>query len=489
MSLFIEDLPSILRYSHQRFLNQVDLREDSKTLGYCDRDYWAWKVKDFSNGSWQASLVGLLDTNELSGLPKEEILKLVGHVIKGTKKLQRSNGSFEEAYPYESSFAVTAMVAFYFSYLKNKHSNFLTQDSENEIQEVIQESVGFLKRTPETHGVISNHLATAYLAMWLESGDVSVVEPLFNIMDKEGWFPEYDGADPGYQTLLLHYFAMANSVRELPDTWVEKLESAGEFCSFFFQQNGNFAGDIGSRGTSIFYLGASSFIPTPQIWIESAYKSLRLLSPVSVDSGNFATIYTTWSFFYRQYKAGKVTFKNEKIEDCDQYFNNANLYCFRSSSLNLLVSFSNGVVEGIRIGQSDLFEDISIPGFKKSNWATRGMVQAKAVGKNGFSFKYSLVDVKQKLPNAFTTILLRVLGPLFYFLPIMHRLFKRLLKRFVMGSGSQVPTSIEINFDKSSEQLFVKEAGGYSLLHPGFYEHMASANSFSRKYLRNVPKI
>jgi len=70
----------------------------------------------------------------------------------------------------------------------------------------------------------------------------------------EGWFREYEGADPGYQTLCLCYLADVHLRR--PDWNLEEpLRKSLDFLSYFSHPDGSFGGIYGSRSTR-FYVPA-----------------------------------------------------------------------------------------------------------------------------------------------------------------------------------------------------------------------------------------
>jgi len=70
-------------------------------------------------------------------------------------------------------------------------------------------------RNNESHAVISNHLAAAAAALLLWSKlsgcdnkkYSELLEIIYRNQSEEGWYKEYEGADPGYQTLCTHYLS------------------------------------------------------------------------------------------------------------------------------------------------------------------------------------------------------------------------------------------------------------------------------------------
>jgi hypothetical protein len=138
------------------------------------------------------------------------------------------------------------------------------QEFRGKIEGCLRRSAEFLCNHDERHGRISNHSAGAALSLFHCSdqfGDPRyqqrawwLLEGLLEDQSKEGWFPEYGGADPGYQTLCLHYLAGIYRLR--PDNRLrEALGRAVEFLSWFAHPDGTFGGEYGSRRTAIFYPG------------------------------------------------------------------------------------------------------------------------------------------------------------------------------------------------------------------------------------------
>jgi hypothetical protein len=70
--------------------------------------------------------------------------------------------------------------------------------------------------------------------------------------DEEGWFDEYGGADPGYQTVTIDCLAKIRLATG--DVRLDRpLARAVEFARAFLHPDGTYAGVYGSRGTAHFY--------------------------------------------------------------------------------------------------------------------------------------------------------------------------------------------------------------------------------------------
>ena len=85
------------------------------------------------------------------------------------------------------------------------------------VRQALSRSGQWLCRNDERHGVLSNHLAAAAAALehvYLLTGDAvfrrrsrHFIDRILSRQSREGWYDEYGGADPGYQTHGTCYLA------------------------------------------------------------------------------------------------------------------------------------------------------------------------------------------------------------------------------------------------------------------------------------------
>lgn len=248
-----------------RILALFDVDATSPTYGQGDRYRWAWKLIDFGNGTFQGAAHGLARLLKHDLLPAylstSSVLKRVDAMFHGTEMLRRNNGSLEEAFPYESSFCVTALVAYDLLSAIELLENTIQERQRTRYLETVRPMIDFLHCAKETHAFISNHLATAAAALYKwtaltrESGEKrgqEIVHRILQEQSKEGWFREYEGADPGYQSLCTYYLADVHRMR--PDLGLhEPLRRSLRFLWHFAHPDGSFGGHYGSRNTRFYY--------------------------------------------------------------------------------------------------------------------------------------------------------------------------------------------------------------------------------------------
>lgn len=255
-----------IRHTLPRLLALMDGDHTSVTYGMADRYRWAWGLIDFGNGTFQGAAHGLARLWQAGLWPyktgRDQFLRRIDALFLGTARLARADGSLEEAFPNEGSFCVTALVAFDLLCAIELLRDDAPEEMRQRWQTIVRPLIGYLYTADETHALISNHLATAVaaLARWnMLTGEAAsearARELLMRILrhqSGEGWFREYEGADPGYQSLCTYYLADVHRLR--PD-WglAEPLERSLRFLCYFAHPDGSFGGLYGSRCTRFYY--------------------------------------------------------------------------------------------------------------------------------------------------------------------------------------------------------------------------------------------
>jgi hypothetical protein len=111
-------------------------------------------------------------------------------------------------------------------------------------------------------GQLANHQAFAALALYnvyLITGDEKYKTHSDRYRDitlswqhEEGWFQEYEGADPGYHSCSIAFLSKLFQ-KSADQSLIEPLKRAVEFAAYFMHPDGSYAGEYGSRNTYHFY--------------------------------------------------------------------------------------------------------------------------------------------------------------------------------------------------------------------------------------------
>lgn len=253
-----------------RLLSRMDREAPSRTYGACDRTYWGWKFTDFPGARFQEALYALawmytrpLAGNRLHGHPSVREWIIAG--FRYWQTLQHTDGSFDEAYPYERSLAATAFTGFYLGEAYLLLGDALPAELLEDLRTTFRAAGDWLCHNDEYHGVLSNHLAAAAAALTVIAridGQTRHMERAGHFIRRvlerqsaEGWYEEYGGADFGYQTHGSFYLARVWQLTG-DEELLDSLKRSVAFLAYFVHPNGTLGGEYGSRNTTFFYPAA-----------------------------------------------------------------------------------------------------------------------------------------------------------------------------------------------------------------------------------------
>ena len=293
-----------------RVLGDQDTDASSPTYGCFDRRYWAWKIVDFPEATFQRHVypLAMLVQDPASRLyQRADVLDAVRAGLTFALSVQHRNGSFDQAFPFEQSWGATAFLLqpllAAFELLKPS----LGADADR-IADRLSASARFLVRQREQHGTIANHLAGGAHAL-IEAGRVlsdgrstaagkALVGEVIALQTDEGWFPEYGGADPGYQTLCLYYLAEVAQAAPSPEL-TRALGRALDFLQWFVHPDGTLGGVYGSRRTRVAYPGGLALLSKEFPVAAAAAQAVltaaaeeKTVTVLTIDAANLAPLLT-----------------------------------------------------------------------------------------------------------------------------------------------------------------------------------------------------
>lgn len=245
-----------LKLQVPRVLTQLDRDLDSPTFGCFDRDYWHYKIRDFSSMILQQGhlVLGILYRHrlfdELYG--RDQLLRWISGGLDFWAARQLRSGAFDEYYPNESGYPPTAFSLYAVCLLLGQEPRVAHGPA---VRPAMQAACAWLLANPEREA--SNQeivgLTAVYLASRLgvavdESRLAVRFDEFFSGQSGEGWFPEYGGPDLGYLSVsmdaLWDYHAASGDARAL-----EALERACLFIARFVNADGTLPVMINSRNT------------------------------------------------------------------------------------------------------------------------------------------------------------------------------------------------------------------------------------------------
>ncbi len=241
----------------KRLLGLCDRNPSSSTYGCFDRNYWHYKIVDFSNGRQQEACLTLAlshiiehPSNPYCRVEKMREWSLAA--IQYLATIQNKDGSFNEYYPHEHAFVTTAFTTFAAS-----ESLLLLNESPPEVVEALLKAGKFLLRREELEVV--NQMLGACAALFnlyrmtgddhYREGAEAKLKASLQRQSGEGWFYEYGGPDVGYLSVAAYYLANYYS-KSHDEKALSSLKKAVHFLSHFVHPDGSAGGEYGSRNTT-----------------------------------------------------------------------------------------------------------------------------------------------------------------------------------------------------------------------------------------------
>lgn len=216
-----------LSKSIPRVLTQMDRDPDSPTFGCFDRDFWHYKIRDFSSIVLQQGTLILQTLHDYSHPDNylyndPTVLTWVDASLEFWASRQLPSGSFEEYYPHEEGYPPTAF-SLYAVVLVYQMRGF--PELGPAMMKAVQAAVDWILQVQEKEAL--NQEAVGLTAVTLASHipGITVDMPglekrlaeFFAARSPEGWFPEYGGADTGYLSVtidsLYSYFELTGDER------------------------------------------------------------------------------------------------------------------------------------------------------------------------------------------------------------------------------------------------------------------------------------
>jgi hypothetical protein len=506
----------LYRSACQRLLNEQDRNRHSLTFGCFDRRHWGWKLVDYAESTFQRGVYPLAwwlkHDDALSSDARQVLADSVIAGLLFSTRIQHKDGSFDQAFPHEHSFGATAFLLHPSIYAYRVIKGKLSCSQAQQVEAMLKRASTFLCGHKETHGLISNHLAGAVLSLY-EAAELfsepkyaaeanAMLAQILNHQSAEGWFMEYDGADPGYQTLCMYYLAQVHRIDPSDERLLLALKRSAEFLSFFIHPDGTFGGEYGSRRTAVYYPGGLSLLSNEidvarsmACFMQDSILNGRTLNPTHVDIGNLAPLLSNYALLLESgIHNGDVLRKLPcQTTDIIQDFPQAGLHVRSTAHYYAVFGSSNGGVLKVfgMPHKNLLWNDAGYIGeLTNGTFVTTQMTETNRVceiSAQEISVQVPFYDIPRSLPGPFQFILLRILN-----VTIMRNIFlgnvvKSLLVNLLIRSRSRVPLSLtrKIYFRKGQVEIRDEIRMSRPMMlkrleyaHPFVSIHMASAGYF-----------
>jgi hypothetical protein len=437
-----------------KLLTLQDRNAHSPTYGCFDRNFWHYKIIDFPSGMaaefvWPLALAYALP---IEGNPYFQQSSIREWAIAGMRYAARSahpDGSCDDYFPFEKAAGAAA-----FSLLAGLESYTLLDVQDEEIRRFFAKRADWLADHHES-GRLTNHQALIVLCLD-KAGKLFQTNQWETLKDKrfarvlewqneEGWFQEYEGADPGYHTLtcglLAQYLALHPDHAELRSA----LEKAISFASHFVHPDGSFGGEYTSRNTYNYFphgfeIAGRWFPNAPGLNDRFAAGLERELAPCYADDhilGHHAWSYLlAWQHWHER-RPVPVSEPEGRT-----HFRNAGLVIERRGDATLYLALNKGGVfklfRGDRLAHSDTGLSVVTRG-KKRRVAVSHLVglYQQELSDNSYSLSGKLGWAKTKGMTTFNLVVLR--GLMFTVGRFFPDLIRKLLQKLLITGKKPAP--------------------------------------------------
>lgn len=244
-----------------RLLGAIDRNPFRPTYGCMDRQYWHYRTACFPSEMYQEGVLplALVYSHQLPGnrwYGSERVRELAAAGLRFSARSCHADGSCDDYYPFER-----ALGAAVFSLQAAAKAYRLLGLEDHELLSWFERRARWVIENEES-GRLTNHHALAALGLWrvahitrndsYRKAAQQRIDRVLAWQDEEGWFDEYGGADPGYQTVTIDCLAKLRRATG-EGRLDEPIRRAIRFAGHFLHPDASYAGEYGSRGTCHFY--------------------------------------------------------------------------------------------------------------------------------------------------------------------------------------------------------------------------------------------
>ncbi len=425
-----------------RMLSLIDRDYDSETYGCCDRNYWMYKISDFSSGIIQQCSLTLSllysnsdyfnsDCSYLKAEHKNYYKDIAIAVNKWTLKTV-NNGSLDEYYHNEKSFPATVFTAYALlkSSLILNDKNILQSGKLNDIAK-------FLCDRKPSQAANQDVAAAAYL--WLYHNNIEnsnkYLKQIHNLLNREdfnGEFNEYMGLDFGYATVSINYLSyMLDDGFHEAEKYIKKISNI--ICCLA-TASPIVSGNIFSRNTSYYLPYAIEKIINLYPEKSEKLKKLSFSDIMSKLDDRYMMHYFTPSIAYSAFSDMNTYINSKKVKNIENIdlLNYGGIVCATHKDRTIIISLIKAGVLSISQGKKHYCNNgyrLSYNNkiYSSSNITTNLKNNSKILQNNdvvtittfGTFSKYNNL-----CPSPLKTVVLRVISMLG---PYLNLIFKRIL--------------------------------------------------------------
>jgi hypothetical protein len=380
-----------------RLLGQLDRNKNSETYGCFDRNYWHYKIADFSCARYQEAVLTLallykLKQKDNPYFKNKNILRWIEATLEFWCNIQNKDGSFNEWYPNEKSFVATAFSC----YAISECLILLKKEIKGEriINSLRKAGDWLLKRSEwDATNQMSGAISSLYNIYVLTNNRKYLINhknklnQLLKKQNSEGWWNEYNGADISYLSLTVDY--LSKLYKKNPNAKLKgSINKAIDFLSFFVHPNLTFGGEYGSRNTEYMIPHGMELntqnknAASISCAIRNSLKNSATITPYSVDDRYLCYIGYVW---LQAYLDSKKTLKLPKYrfnQNFNKDFTNAKISVISNDNFYRIINYSKGGAFNLYLKkQNKTIHDSGIlvkdknNSYLTSSWISNSLVQ------------------------------------------------------------------------------------------------------------------
>lgn len=448
-----------LRYIPQ-ILTMVDQNPLSPTYGCGDRPFWLYKSIDYPCGMYGEFALPLalvythpFPDNSYQG--QERIRELSLAVIRYQALSGHADGSCDDFYPYERAMGSTAFTLF--AMAEAVHQLGVTDDG---IISFLDRRAHWLARGREAGRLTNHHALTALglAAVYRLTGEGRLKSEAIRIRDRvlewqteEGWFPEYEGFDPGYDTFTISFLAYFRRIMG-DDTLTGPLLKAVRLMAELVGPDGSHAGEIGHRNSYHFVPHGFELL-APEMG-EARYVADRFLAGASKGLRNYLDENRTFCHYQYNFLQSWLDFADR--DRCPNWepgnatldLRKAGLIRVRGPRIHALVSVTKGGVLKASTKEGPIASDTGLvfTDTSKAMFApARTGAKKYTLSQQGTDTVIEVTTSFQKIPNSiqsstFKFLILRLLNHTVG--RLSPNLLRRLIQYILINRTKTVPVEL-----------------------------------------------
>lgn len=503
-------LKQTLSENISKLINLYNLDPMAQSHGYGDRLYWGWKVRDFSNATLQGGVHALAIALQLHIVKEQDfVLEVIDKAILAVNRIKDKSNSVVEAYPNEQSFCVTALVAFDILSTIDILGDKITDKKKKTYLSIVKPLIHFIENNDEEHAIISNHLATgvAAIAIWNKFSDVKstrhqeLLDIIYHHQSEEGWFKEYEGADPGYQTLCTYYLGVAN--RYLQDEKLaQSLNLSLSYLKYFIQPDGSIGGLYGSRNTEVFYPGGLAILaennPTALAILSHLKTGLKEgvhILPQTIDIGNYIPLLNSYAYGAWMESQMETLVNSEELpytQSFEKDFVKSGIYLHSNAKYYAVINYKKGGTLKVfdkKTNSLDLEDGGWIAENSDKQWVSTQHVDDSLDFSNR-EIKAGFYKSNEAYPSPFQFLILRFLSITIFKSNRLGNIFKRVIVKMLMTGKNKIDGYVSRRFEFSPDEIRVYEKVKTPTKYPNYHHggrfksiHMASSGYNTQQLL------